>query len=196
MEQSWVGTEPCFSLHCFSHFSPFFAMCFFVFCPLTRFGQVGSGRAWWGQANAPRGMGVGGHDTKLCSLPLLEGRGSWGVKPPCLQPPPSRRMWKWHQNTWEEREKKDKWATNIDRLSILSMNEKEQFSPICTVIYLQIPILRQYLIKLFLYRASQTNMHTHICIPKTCIHQQELGLLAAGCDFIAYIKSVFQRLCV
>lgn len=30
-----------------------------------------------GQASAPRGMGVGGHDTELCGLPLDGGAGLW-----------------------------------------------------------------------------------------------------------------------
>lgn len=47
------------------------------FSSLTLFGQVvvvDSG-ASWGQASAPGGMGVWGHDTQLCGLPLDGGAG-------------------------------------------------------------------------------------------------------------------------
>lgn len=47
-----------------------------------------------GEAYAPGEVGVGGHDTELCSRPLSEGRGYGGVRPPCLQPPLGRRLQK------------------------------------------------------------------------------------------------------
>lgn len=72
-ESSWEGGIFLRLIFSVSSVSVNFPNHNFWLCWLTRSGQVG-GSCGQGQATAPRREGVGGHDTELCSLPLLEGR--------------------------------------------------------------------------------------------------------------------------
>lgn len=58
----------------------------------------------WGQASAPRGVDVRGHDREVCGLPLQEECCYDGIRPSYLQPLHAQQLKKkWQQITWTGR---------------------------------------------------------------------------------------------